>query len=369
MSGKSVSAGPRRSTGHLQPRILLACAAVAAGAGLWGGFGRLGWSLPVGDLAGLHGPLLICGLFGIVIGVERAVAFGRPYGFLAPVLSATGTLLLLGGTAATYAAAFYTGSAATLTVVTTAIAAAQPALFTATLVIAALAWLVGNAMWWLGSSVPDVSGWWLAFLVLTIGAERLELSRVLPPRRGAAALFVAAAILLVAGAAVGINDETGRVVFGAALLALSAWLARHDIATRNIRRTGQARFMAACMLAGYGWLAVAGAVLMANTGATFAFGYDVTLHAVLIGFVLSMVFGHALIIVPAVARTNLSYSPLLYLPLVLLHLSVAMRVASGLVELHGGRMASGMVTGLALATFVAILSRSATKQAGPALRT
>ena len=66
-----------------RPRLELRLAFLALGAlaliaGLYGALGRLGWTLPAGDsLAALHGPLMISGLFGTLIGLERAVALGR----------------------------------------------------------------------------------------------------------------------------------------------------------------------------------------------------------------------------------------------------------------------------------------------------
>src|SRR5215467_6300368 len=50
-------------------------------------------------------------------------------------------------------------------------------------VIGAACWGTGTLAWMLGYSMRDVAGWWLAFLVLTIAAERLELSRLLAPPR------------------------------------------------------------------------------------------------------------------------------------------------------------------------------------------
>jgi hypothetical protein len=44
-----------------------------------------------------------------------------------------------------------------------------------------------------------------------------------------------------------------------------------------------------------------------------------------VGFVFSMVFGHAPVILPAVLRVKLPYHPVLYAPLVLLHGSLLVR--------------------------------------------
>ena len=335
---------------------LLAAGLVALGAGLWGAWWRLGWSLPHGSsLAEIHGPLMICGLFGTLISLERAVALRHPWSYAAPILSGCGTLALVAGAPVEIGAGLYAAASVGLVAATLMITAQQPALFTGALLFGALAWLAGNVLWLTGQSVPDVTGWWLAFLILTIGGERLELSRVLPQRRGSEALFLFAIGLFAAGSQNGLPSQNGAMLFGIALLATALWLLRHDIALLNIRRTGQVRFMAACMLAGYPWLAVAGLVLIVTPPGD-GFSYDVALHAVLIGFVLSMVFGHALIILPAIARIRLRYTPALYVPLLLLHGSVILRVGSGLAGWDAGRRGSGVLTLVALAAFAVSLA-------------
>jgi hypothetical protein len=332
---------------------LLAFGILALLAGLWGALGRLGWALPHGSfLAALHGPLMISGLFGTLISLERAVALDRGWCYAAPAFSGLGTLALAAGVPEAVGAGAYAAAAAVLAGGSMLITTQQPAVFTGALLFGALAWLVGNILWLTGQPVPDLAGWWLAFLILTIAGERLELSRLMPPRRGSEAIFLFAIFLLVAGARNGLMTESGAILFGLALLITTLWLLRHDIALLNIRRTGQTRFMAACMLAGYGWLGLAGLALIAIPPGDSSFGYDLALHTVLIGFVLSMVFGHALLILPAVARLRLRYAPILFLPLALLHLSVALRVGGGLAGWEAGRQGSGIITVIALLTFV-----------------
>jgi hypothetical protein len=334
---------------------LLAVAALALLCGLVGGLARLGWELPHGRLAELHGPLMISGLFGTLISLERAVALGRNWAYAAPALAALGALLLIFGGPVPVGAGAFALAAAVLAGGSFLISLRQPAIFTGTLLFGALAWLAGNVLWVLGSPIPDLVGWWLSFLVLTIAAERLDLSRLLAPRRGSEAIFLLALALLLAGARNGLMDHNGAVLFGLGLAMTAGWLFRHDIARLNIGRSGQTRFMAACMLSGYLWLAVAGLSLIAASPADGAFGYDVALHAILIGFVLSMVFGHALVILPAVAGLRVRYAGTLYGPLVLLHGSVALRVGAGWADWNPGRLASGPLTLLALAAFGAAL--------------
>ena len=339
---------------------LLALAALALLTGICGGLLRLGWALPHGtSLAAIHGPLMISGLFGTLISLERAVALGGKWPYAAPLLCGAGTLALLAGFPPSFGATAYVLGAAVLVAASLAITIQQPAVFTGALIFGATAWLAGNMLWLLGRPVPDVVGWWLTFLILTIAGERLELSRLMPQRRGSEPLFLFAVGMLAVGAHNGIITQNGAVLFGLALLVTTGWLLRHDIARLNIRKSGQTRFFASCMLAGYLWLGIAGAMLLALPPGATPFGYDMALHAILTGFVFSMVFGHALIILPAVAGIKLRYGPILYGPLLLLHLSIALRLGAGIAEWEPGRKGSGILAIAALVSFVLGLVLSA----------
>jgi hypothetical protein len=69
-----------------------------------------------------------------------------------------------------------------------------------------------------------------------------------------------------------------------------------------------------------------------------------------------MIFAHAPIILPAVTGLRVQFHPWLYVPLALLHLSVALRVGSDLAEWVEGRMASGVLTIVALAAYAIVLA-------------
>ncbi len=324
---------------------------------LYGGLARLGLPLPsVSRLESLHGPLMICGVLGTLISLERAVAIGLTWPFLAPACFASAALLMIFGASIDAAAVLALAGSAVFLSASIWIVAQQRALFTAVLVLAALMLLVGCALWLGGVEVRALVGWWLGFLVCTIAAERLELSRVVRQTRFAQWLFVVAVSLILIGAAIGFDDVSGGKALGTGFFSVAAWMVRYDVAGRTIRMRGQPRFMAAAMLAGYLWLGVAGLALLLVPGGPFT--YDLTLHAVLIGFVLSMVFGHALIIFPAVTGVRLQYRPVLYLPLALLHISVALRVGGDLLEVATIRLASGPLTAGALIVFAGIVAFS-----------
>ncbi len=288
---------------------LLALGFVSLAFGVAGGLARLSpLGVPASALA-LHGPLMVSAFFGTVISLERAAALGRPWAFAAPLAAGLGgATLLLGFAMAGFALMLL--AAAVFVLCGVVIMRRQPSLETAALLAGAAAWLAGNVMLLEGrAAVP----WWIAFFALTIGGERLELSRYLrrPPwvRRSFAVLIA----LLVLSPAV-------PVALGLVLVLLAAWLIAFDLARVTIRQDRLPRYVAACLLAGYFWLGLGGALMALATA------YDAALHAVFVGFVFSMVFGHAPVILPAVLRIRYPYHPVLYLPLAVLHLSLALRV-------------------------------------------
>jgi hypothetical protein len=128
---------------------------------------------------------------------------------------------------------------------------------------------------------------------------------------------------------------------------------RYDIARRTIHRPGLPRFSAACILSGSAWLVVGGAIA-ALAGPLFAGPlYDAMLHAVFVGFVFAMIFGHAPIVIPAVIGVPVAFLRAAYLPLAVLHLSLALRLAGDLTGLGDVRRWGGLLNGAAILLFAA----------------
>lgn len=111
---------------------------------------------------------------------------------------------------------------------------------------------------------------------------------------------------------------------------LAGWLLANDIARRTVRQRGLPRFTAICLLSGYAWLAVGGSIAVSLAPIEQGSAYDAMLHALFVGFVFSMIFGHAPIIFPAVLGAPVPYRSRFYLHLALLHVSTAARVAGKL---------------------------------------
>ena len=329
--------------------------------GVLAGLARLGWSVPAtaANAAGWHAALMISAFLGTVISLERAVAIGRGWAYLAPAAAGLGGISLLTALPPGPTLVLMLLAAATLLAASVQVLGRQLASFTIILAIGALCWLTGNLVWLASDSMMAAVPWWLAFLVLTIAGERLELTRFLPTPPGAQRLFYAIVASTLAGAALSLGDEdAGLALFAAGLLALALWLLRYDIARHNARIKGLTRFIAMCLLTGYGWLALAGALGIAGG---FVPGHpwrDATLHAVGLGFVFSMIFGHAPIIFPAVVRVKIPYHPFFYLPLLVLHASLALRIFGGMGDAFALRREGGMLNAIALLLFIATLIAS-----------
>ncbi len=350
----SRSHGPGPGPWARRPLLALAFAALAAGT--LAGLARLGWGVPraAAALAALHGPLMAAGFFGTVISLERAVGLGRGWAYGAPLAAAAGALALLAGEPAVAAAL---GLIAALTLLAAALALwrLQPALHGAVGAAGAAAWALGQGAWLATGAPAAAVPWWAAFLVLTVAAERLELARVLAPPPGARRAFAALAALLLAGAALaGPFPAAGRPAAALALAGLGLWLLRHDVARRNLARPGMPRFLALALLAGHAWLLAAGLLALAPGAWEPGPVRDAFLHALFLGFVLSMVFGHAPLILPAVAGIPVPWTPLFYGHLLLLETGVAVRVAGDLAGHHALAAWGGLLGALALALFVLV---------------
>lgn len=348
------------NTRRLLGALLLAGVAASLLAGIAGGLFRVGFVMAdapwLGRAALAHAALMMCGFMGTVIGIERAVAAKRRLAWSAPLSSACAGALLLGGQDAMAGAALALAGLA-FVLVNAQLLRRQRAPHTLLLLASACAWAVGNLLFAGGAEAVAVLPWWFAFLVMTVAAERLEMTRLMRRRPAAQPLLVIVLSLLLLGAAVSaVNPGAGGVLFAAALLALAGWLFAFDIARRTVRAKGLPRYMAVCLLCGYAWLA-AGGVAWAAT----ALGWparDLALHALGLGFLVSMILGHAPVILPAIARVKLAFGSVFYLPLAALHASLLLRLGVGFLD-FGARRGGALLNAAALALFALTVAGAA----------
>lgn len=325
-------------------------------AGLAGGLARLGWPLPGGTLAD-HGAVMVGGMFGTLIALERAVALRRTAGLVAPLAAGLGGVLAWAAGRPDLAAACWGAAALALFVLYVWAGATRAwSLHLGVEAAAVLAWGLGTLAWARGDGVAATLGW-MAFLVGTIAGERRELMQFVRLSAAARRSFVglvgagAAAVLV---AVAGGPAWVAGALWWSACAGLALWLLRHDLAPRLRRREGWVGHTGTCLTVGYGWLLVGaalGGLGLLRPGGVAA----VAPHAVLLGFVFAMVFGHAPIMLPALARLRPAYTHWARAPLWLLSASLVLRIGAAEAGSGIGLAVAGGGHALAILWFAALM--------------
>ncbi len=347
------SVSPQTRVRRRFPLLIAAVAALIAG--LWTGLVRIGWvglhRPPLTPIS--HGPLMIGGFLGTLISLERAVALGSRWAFTGPILTGIGAVFLLALPMSPAGALLMTAGSGVLVAIFGAVSVRGRPVFLYVMALGAVCWLIGNLHWLFGASLYEVAPWWAAFLVLTIAGERLELSRVLLYAPAAQQVFLGAVFVFLCGVLVFlVRPDAGHRVAGIGLSLLAVWLGYYDVARYTIRRHGLTRFIAVSLLSGYVWLFAGGIIAASVAWAPAGPLYDATWHAVFVGFVFSMIFGHAPIIFPSILGVSVFYRPRFYVHLGLLHLSLLLRIVGDLAGLAGLRRFGGLLNAAAVLLFL-----------------
>lgn len=357
------------SRGFPRASVLVLVIAVAAGAamlsGLAGGLVRIGWPLLPERLVApvaLHSALMVCGFFGFGISLERAAALKKPLAWAAPALAAAGTIAAL-ALQPMLAGVLWLAAALALVLVYVTVLRREPALYTAIEGAGALVWAGGTLWWLLAHPFSVVVAWWASFLVLTIVGERRELARFVPlsdkARRGYIAMAVVHGVALVALALPGLEHPIAGGLWWLSMSLFSGWLLRYDLACRpKVQRLGWTLHTARSLRLGYTWMMLAGVWGLVNGLRGMPLDSPGPLHMLLLGFVFSMVFGHAPIMLPALLRTPISApGPFAFVPVVLMTLGVALRAAGDMVGSGGVRAGAGALQAAAILTFAFTMIR------------
>ncbi|MEL7832885.1 hypothetical protein [Fodinibius sp. Rm-B-1B1-1] len=351
---------------------LLFVAAVGLLTGLYSGLVRLGF-LPetnhaISPLA--HGPLMINGFLGTLIGLERAAALDKKWAFVGPVFMAASTGFLLTGLQVLGEWSLILGSVG-LTVVMAFLYYLQPKMYHLIMALGAGSLLVGNLFYVFNYPIYMLVGWWAAFPVLTIFGERLELNRIMRPPKQAQQIFVG--LILGWIIALGITHFDRVIGWSTAsllLIIIAGWLVQYDVARRTIKSVEWTRYSAVCLLTGYGWLILAGLFGLWYGFPTAGPLYDGLLHMIFVGFVFSMIFAHASVIIPSLSGKIIPWHRYFYLPLLLLHGFLAIRILGDLLLLPMVRKVGSHGNVLAIILFLVgvlyqLMSRSLKKKPEP----
>ena len=315
------------------------------------GLGRLGLQLPYPvSMAGVHGLAMVSGFLGLVIGCERAVALGRLWAWSVPLLAVAGSAALLSGRIE-LAFILYTVEAAAFTAVAVRLWFLQSTLPMGLMVFAALGWLAGNlAFQNQGASLAVVFAW-AAFPVWTVVAERLELAAGARVTRAGRAWLALAALAWIAVLALP-QGVPAAAAGSLSLIILGPWLLRFDVARLHLKHPGERTFLGVCLITGYAWLAFAAPLCWLAFASDLPLARDAFLHSLFLGFLFSMIFAHAQLILPALTGRALAFGKSFYLHLGLLHLSLLVRVGADLTQQDPLRRAAAIANLAALFIFI-----------------
>lgn len=312
--------------------LLLATAGIGLLLGLYTGLIRLGLSMPTAFELGAiaHGPLMINGFLATLISLERGAALEKAWSYIAPFSFFLSTVFLLTGTV--YPGDFFLllGSLILL-IIMGYLCYIQSIVHHYIMAAGALSLLAGNILFILNYPVYEFIGWWIAFPLLTIFGERLELNRIMRPPKKAQHIFSGLIVMWVLSLAImHFSRDIGWLANSLILIGIAAWLIRYDVARRTIKSIQWTRYSAWCLLTGYGWLIIGGILGMIYGLPPAGFIYDALLHIFFVGFVFSMIFAHAAVIIPSLTGRLVPWSRYFYLPFFLLHIFLLLRIAGDL---------------------------------------
>lgn len=321
--------------------------------GLWTGLSRIGWNLDLLIVSMHHGAIMVGGFLGTLISLEKIIPLKKRPLFVIPLFSALSVVMFFVNLAPA-SFALLVAAAVALTLVFVHYLVKEKNIIYLLMAGGAICWLVGNVLLMVQNFYPLAFPWWLAFALLIITAERLELMKFLPVSMGMKLLLVFLLLTYVCGVLMSFHG-TGRQVSGIALIAISIWLMQFDIVGISLRKRALPRFVAVALLAGY--------VAMLFTGIFFltlnnqAMAYDAIVHTFFLGFAFSMIFAHGPIILPGVLGISAKpYHPLLYGWLILLHTSWITRIAGDIFLQFEMRKISGLISAIAILGYFATVA-------------
>ncbi len=290
---------------------------------LYSAAGRVGWVMPIPIIAAQHGFLMVSGLFATLISFERTLILKQRWWLIIPLLSTASVVLVLTGMGAIGFGCQFLG-AALLTLLYIRQWLQYREVFLLVLALSGLAWAASALVLLLGNTFPAATTWYILFLLYTIAAERLELSKFIATPPWAKPLLLVLFVLLFVTQAVpfhwGSNHITGLLLAG-----VGYWLLQFDIVKVNLKKDGFFYYTGSTLFVGYIWLMICG-VLMALPLRTF-YHYDAVLHSFFIGFTFSMLYAHAPIIFPAlIGISKRPFHKLLYVPVWLTHALLLLRL-------------------------------------------
>lgn len=325
--------------------------------GTYAGLLKLGLSLP-GALAGYHGPLMVCGFLGTLIGLERAVHVGTRWALWVPLSAFGGALCLLAGQVP-WALGLWLFSA--ILHLGVFLKGHFPLKLPADVLnlSALFCWLISLFFWIEGHSLRTVSVALLFFPLLTILAERWPGST--------AKLKIAGFITLGSGLALSAlllfllpNPDLPLRLSGVCLMGAGLFLLwEENELKRQIYEQGWELYLERVMLLSYGWLSLSGLLflLLGAQGLRAPF-YDLLIHGLSLGFILGVIFSHFYKVLKALLGADLPFYQSYYLPWGGLQAGLFLRAFGKLSENLLLWQIGGSLNVLALLLFLGLVARA-----------
>lgn len=316
--------------------------------GIYTGWLRTG--LQFGYIPGLgeHGAIMVGSFLTTVVIVERIITFKKRIILILPLINVLSLVFFL---LDQYRIAYVllVIGAGGLTILMFYFTFKFKELHNYLLSIGAMCLLIGNLFLLFLGKYPPASIWWIAFFLFTIVAERLELTRYLPVSKLQKVLLSIFLLIFIVGMLMKFHLY-GKYLSSLSLILTAVWLLKFDIATKNIRKEGMFRYLGILLMTSYIWLIVTAAIFLVESNSMLV--YEAGLHSFFLGFVFSMIFAHAPIILPGIIGTNIKvFRPLLYLWFYILQVSLLVRLIGDLLGSYETRQITSIFNGIAILGF------------------
>ncbi len=324
-------------------------------AGMWAGLIRLGWDLPVTSVAVHHGAIMVGGFLSTLIALEKAIPLKHKLALVVPVISALSLMMVVPGFYYTGLYFLVAGSGGLFLIHAYYLYLHPRDRSIILMLLGAGCLIIGNAMLIETQFYPASFPWWMGFLLFTITAERIELSKFLPVSVNAKYLLLSFLILFLSGLLIPFHG-VGKYLSSFAMIGVALWMLKHDVMRIGLKKKGLTRFSSVSLLIANGWLIIHGVLLVSMPDT--AYSYDILIHSFFIGYAFAMIFAHGPIILPGVLGiTSKPYHPVLYAWLFLVQGSLLIRlIADSLLSLEARKL-SGILTGMGiLLYFVSLIA-------------
>lgn len=313
--------------------------------GLWGGLTRIGWNMVVLPVTAHHGAVMVGGFLGTLIALEKVIPLKKKFLLLIPILNAL-SIVFFFFSQPKISIYILIISSACLSLVFLYYLLRHRNIIYLLMSVGALCWLTGNITLLTRLFYPIAFPWWIAFILLIITAERLELMKFLPVSKAAINLFLAILLCFLIGCTLSFHG-IGSFISGLALMGISSWLMRHDVISINMKKKDLPKFVGISLLCGYIALLLTGIFAFSLSDQWLT--YDAIVHTFFLGFAFSMIFAHGPIILPGILGISITpFSKILYGWLFILQTSWIIRIfADVMVELNI-RKISGLLSTIAI---------------------